>query len=518
MKAYKRTIMILLTAFLVLSSAFPVFADVFRDIDGHWAEEYIKSAQASGIVEGYEDGSFKPEGKITRAEFYTMVNRFGEYGKKAEIHFADVDKSDWFYDEVAKGVAVGYLRDSDGKLNPDSYMIRDEAARIIASIYNLKGDLDEAKNFDDSDSIIYMGQVGALTKAKILNGYPDGNFRPTGTITRGEFAKILYLSQEILGLPDGKADDDFLEEPLKPIDYNALEARCPGYRQLQSLFREGKGIQKDLRAFDYTSSEKLALERELADSQKMIERMENHFRKTLDFDDFYEKYKDVYNSDKDEAYRTWNLLEQSSFYKYSRYSDFYNSMKKYGYPDSMLRDIWSSVARKDCPYSAREVKSQIRNLNRAISAVTKNKIKITFVDRLNNVEDTTYINRGDRVRRQDPVFQDKIFQGWTDVSGNDVDLNKEKFYENTTLQAKWDETVKDGMYTLIVKENDDDYGVAHEYRAGEFVTIKMDDPEQKFDRWETDPETPLSKAGGNDPTEYVIMMPSYHLTVTAKWK
>ncbi len=45
------------------------------DIDGHWAAEYINEAANAGIVDGYEDGTFRPQQNITRAEAVTMVNR-----------------------------------------------------------------------------------------------------------------------------------------------------------------------------------------------------------------------------------------------------------------------------------------------------------------------------------------------------------------------------------------------------------------------------------------------------------
>ena len=45
------------------------------DIKGHWAEQYIKKAEALGYIEGYEDHSFKPNQDITRAEAMTLINR-----------------------------------------------------------------------------------------------------------------------------------------------------------------------------------------------------------------------------------------------------------------------------------------------------------------------------------------------------------------------------------------------------------------------------------------------------------
>ena len=49
--------------------------NLFPDIEGHWAQDYINEAANAGIVNGYEDGTFRPQQYITRAEAVTMVNR-----------------------------------------------------------------------------------------------------------------------------------------------------------------------------------------------------------------------------------------------------------------------------------------------------------------------------------------------------------------------------------------------------------------------------------------------------------
>ena len=49
--------------------------DLFPDIDGHWAQDYINQAADAGIIEGYPDGTFGPQKQITRAEAVTLVNR-----------------------------------------------------------------------------------------------------------------------------------------------------------------------------------------------------------------------------------------------------------------------------------------------------------------------------------------------------------------------------------------------------------------------------------------------------------
>lgn len=83
-----------------------VGSENFTDIAGHWAEEYIKEAAALQWVNGYEDGSFKPQNYITRAEVMTIVNRMlqrsvsSEYILEDAVFWSDNAESAWYYEAV----------------------------------------------------------------------------------------------------------------------------------------------------------------------------------------------------------------------------------------------------------------------------------------------------------------------------------------------------------------------------------------------------------------------------------
>ncbi len=94
----------------------------FNDESGHWAESYIASAAAKGWINGYPDGSFKPDKYITRAELVTLINNvLGRNVKPEDIlpeakKFPDVSESDWFYTDIM--IAVNsYLYEA----LPDNY-------------------------------------------------------------------------------------------------------------------------------------------------------------------------------------------------------------------------------------------------------------------------------------------------------------------------------------------------------------------------------------------------------------
>jgi hypothetical protein len=85
-------------------------AITFSDTSGHWAEKYILSAAAKGWVKGYEDGTFKPDQYITRAEFVTLVNNVLNRKVHAEdilpdaAQFSDLENGKWYYEAMQEAV------------------------------------------------------------------------------------------------------------------------------------------------------------------------------------------------------------------------------------------------------------------------------------------------------------------------------------------------------------------------------------------------------------------------------
>ena len=81
--------------------------DLFPDIDGHWAQDYINQAADAGIIEGYPDGTFGPQKQITRAEAVTMVNRTLDRHPDPDHFLKDMlvwpdnlDTEAWYYADI----------------------------------------------------------------------------------------------------------------------------------------------------------------------------------------------------------------------------------------------------------------------------------------------------------------------------------------------------------------------------------------------------------------------------------
>ena len=99
--------------------------NLFPDIDGHWAQDYINEAANAGIVDGYPDGTFGPQKLITRAEAMTMVNRTIDRHPDADhllddmIVWPDNPETAWYYEQVQEATnSHEYTMNTDDEQNP----------------------------------------------------------------------------------------------------------------------------------------------------------------------------------------------------------------------------------------------------------------------------------------------------------------------------------------------------------------------------------------------------------------
>ena len=87
-----------LCAVVCVIMAFGVLAADFRDLPGsHWAYSNIIELSSEGVINGYSDGTFRPEAHVTRAEFVKLI---GTTNETKTGDFADLPKSHWAYSYV----------------------------------------------------------------------------------------------------------------------------------------------------------------------------------------------------------------------------------------------------------------------------------------------------------------------------------------------------------------------------------------------------------------------------------
>ncbi|MGE6575369.1 YDG domain-containing protein [Paenibacillus xylanexedens] len=193
----------LVTTLLITVMLFSSFNVVFgaaessaSDIEGNWAESQITKWIDKGFIHGYEDGSFKPNNTITRAEFFSLVNRSYGFTETASVSFKDVNSSNWAYAEVSKAVKAGYIKGyRDGTIGANKPISRQEVAVIIDDLLDLSNEASTGDHFTDSNTIASWAKnsVDATVAKGILQGY-DNNFNPNKPITRAEAVVALDRS------------------------------------------------------------------------------------------------------------------------------------------------------------------------------------------------------------------------------------------------------------------------------------------------------------------------------------
>ncbi|NOU99393.1 S-layer homology domain-containing protein [Paenibacillus planticolens] len=179
------------------------FADVKDD---YFAKADIESLAASNVIQGFEDGSFRADASVTRAEFATLLVR--GLGLKptsgAYKGFSDVNAEDWFsqtvYTAVSSGLLSGY---EDGTFRPAQSITHQEAITMIGNALKF---INASTKLDESERARYLLRMSELSlsvddwavdsaalalKRNILNASNGFSFEKDAAATRGETALLI---------------------------------------------------------------------------------------------------------------------------------------------------------------------------------------------------------------------------------------------------------------------------------------------------------------------------------------
>ena len=180
----------------------------FPDVtSSHWASGYIQFVKDNKIMQGDENGLFRPDDSITREEWVkTVLTAFVIDTKDAKCEFSDVDSERWSYSYIAKAFEMMIINGvSDTEFAPTQSISRQDAAVMFyrgakAARENALSDI-AISNFTDTEEIADYAKdpINTLYRLEIVNGYEDGSFKPNAPITRAEAAKMIYTALEKLG-------------------------------------------------------------------------------------------------------------------------------------------------------------------------------------------------------------------------------------------------------------------------------------------------------------------------------
>ncbi|SFK18032.1 S-layer homology domain-containing protein [Halobacillus dabanensis] len=185
---------------LVLSfSNYYVSAENFPDLDTTpWAKEEIIFLNEQGIINGLPDGKFGPKVNVTRAQVAVMLVRdlYPNESPRAEPPFNDLSETAYYYDDLVVAYEKGIMQGDGENMRPTDYISRAEVAVMVDRAYEIKRN-EEVYGFSDANNISWATEsILDLNSLHIINGLPDGTFKPFKNITRAEFAKVLAATIE----------------------------------------------------------------------------------------------------------------------------------------------------------------------------------------------------------------------------------------------------------------------------------------------------------------------------------
>lgn len=178
------------------------FMDVPADF---WASNAINDLYGRGFINGYADGSFKPDQSITRAEFSTILAKaLGLNTHETTDKFTDVTADDWYYGAVNAAASANLVSGMDNKLfAPNTLITREQMAVMSAKALGDKApviDGNELNAFNDKSSLSSWAVSGMseAIKAGIVCGMTADTLVPQANATRAQAAEMIYKLLTVL--------------------------------------------------------------------------------------------------------------------------------------------------------------------------------------------------------------------------------------------------------------------------------------------------------------------------------
>jgi len=188
--------------FMVLGTATNAEAASFKDINKNTSLFVeVNYLMERGIINGYPDGTFKPDEPIAKKHIALMLVRalkLPTTGLK-NPNYKDVPTTHPYYKEIAAGYTAGLFAKAD-YFNPDLTISREVMARLIAKALKLEvlpGTEGKIKFSDVSQMSQYYTDILKVASNNVVKGYGDGTFKPRAYITRAHFAAFLARAMTI---------------------------------------------------------------------------------------------------------------------------------------------------------------------------------------------------------------------------------------------------------------------------------------------------------------------------------
>lgn len=153
----------------------------------------LNTSSRSAFINGYSDGTFRPENFMTRAEAVVMLYRMCTVNSENNYStsvFSDVPLGMWCTQEVNAFARAGII-DQTTYFYPDQYITRGELTEMLYRLSGSPSVGSSVTRFSDVSGTSNSSAIRYATSAGWINGYPDGTFRPYAYIARSEVAAMM---------------------------------------------------------------------------------------------------------------------------------------------------------------------------------------------------------------------------------------------------------------------------------------------------------------------------------------
>ncbi len=185
----------------------PANAATFSDVNNHWARPFVEALAEAKIVNGFPDGTFKPNQPVTRAEFATLVQAaFRSQDIRESRKFNDVSNQFWASPAIEKAYSSGFMSGYPNNIfRPQEKIPRVQALVSLANGLKLTNNRDTQtvlNVYRDSNEIpqYAVESVAAATVKNLVVNYPNVNLlKPNQVATRADVAAFIYQAKANLG-------------------------------------------------------------------------------------------------------------------------------------------------------------------------------------------------------------------------------------------------------------------------------------------------------------------------------
>ncbi|PIC63044.1 hypothetical protein CSV79_13885 [Sporosarcina sp. P13] len=182
----------------------------------HWAQPILDKWVKAGYLKGDGEG-IRPNDPVTRAQFIALVNRSFDLKEQKDFDFSDVKKDSWYYEDLKKAVAKGYISGyPDGTFKPNNQVTRAHAAKIATVISGITEAPDSANRYADKDKMPpwAKGFIGGVSDVGYLVGKPGNLFDANAPLTR---AQAVVLLDRIITYADEERDFDKIKASITTL-------------------------------------------------------------------------------------------------------------------------------------------------------------------------------------------------------------------------------------------------------------------------------------------------------------